>query len=254
MKVTVCQLDNRAFAADWERLVTHVKDGQSNLVVLPEMPFCSWFAANQQFDLGVWQTAVDDHEAWLTRLDELAPAVVVGSRPVNVADQRLNEGFVWDVRAGYRGAHTKVYLPDEPGFWEASWYERGPKNFMVAQVGAVRLGLLLCTDLWFMEHARAYGRDGAHLITVPRSSLIATVDKWLLAGRVAAISAGAFCLSSNRAGYHGSGLTFGGCGWIVGPEGDVLGTTSEAQPFLTLDINIRQAESAKQTYPRYVLE
>jgi hypothetical protein len=43
-------------------------------------------------------------------------------------------------------------------------------------------------------------------------------------------------------------------GWIVGPDGEVLGLASRERPFITATINLREAECAKQTYPRYVLE
>jgi len=46
----------------------------------------------------------------------------------------------------------------------------------------------------------------------------------------------------------------GGQGWIVGPDGQVLGLTSRERAFVTVEIDLREAERAKQTYPRYVLE
>lgn len=35
------------------------------------------------------------------------------------------EAFIWDSVSEFRYAHTKYYLPNEEGYWEASWYERG---------------------------------------------------------------------------------------------------------------------------------
>jgi hypothetical protein len=46
----------------------------------------------------------------------------------------------------------------------------------------------------------------------------------------------------------------GGQGWAVGPDGQVLGVTSRARPFLTVSIDLAEAERAKSTYPRYVLD
>jgi N-carbamoylputrescine amidase len=65
---------------------------------------------------------------------------------------------------------------------------------------------------------------------------------------------GAFCLSSNRGGHDSNGMQWGGHGWIIDPDANVLGLTSPNNPFLTLDIDLQQANDAKQTYPRYVLE
>lgn len=51
---------------------------------------------------------------------ELAPAIVAGTRPVTRDGRRLNEGFVWTEDGGYVAAHSKYYVPDEEGYWEAT--------------------------------------------------------------------------------------------------------------------------------------
>ena len=48
------------------------------------------------------------------------------------------------------------------------------------------------------------------------------------------------------------GIRFGGEGWVIDPDGKVLGVTSEAEPFLTVDIELEDAVRAKGTYPRDV--
>ena len=101
-----------------------------------------------------------------------------------------------------------------------------------------------------MEQARLYGKAQVHLIVTPRLTGAATLDKWLAGGRVAAILAGAFGLSSNR---HDDAKGYGGQGWIVGPDGEVLALTTAAEPFATRDIDLSAAERAKHTYPRYVI-
>ncbi len=51
MRVTVCQLgdDPPSLAADWARLRSHVEAQKSDLVLLPEMPFSTWFAIQPEF-------------------------------------------------------------------------------------------------------------------------------------------------------------------------------------------------------------
>jgi N-carbamoylputrescine amidase len=233
---------------EWSRLVEHISGEQSEIVLLPEMPFYPWVAAAERFDHQRWEAAVEAHETWLARLSELAPATVLGSRPTA---QRRNEGFVWD--GSYRQVHDKVYLPEEEGFWEATWYERGEMEFAAAETGAMKVGFTICTEMWFTEHARGYARQGIHLLACPRATEKSTVDKWIAGGRAAAVMAGAYCLSSNRGG-EGSGVSWGGSGWIIDPDGMVLGTTSSDAPFITLDLNLERAVSAKGTYPRYLSE
>jgi N-carbamoylputrescine amidase len=149
--------------------------------------------------------------------------------------------------------HEKYYLPDEEGFWEATWYRRGPGDFSVCRVGGLVLGFLICTELWFTRHAREYARQGIHLLLCPRATPTASTGTWVAGGRAAANVSGAFCLSSNYNGPDTPSIRFGGTGWIIEPEeGFVLGRTREDSPFLTLDIDTGAADRAKLTYPRYV--
>jgi N-carbamoylputrescine amidase len=255
MRVTVCELRNDAHGLelDWKALVEHVKSKKSDLVLLPEMPFHKWVVGTKKFDPSIWQQAVRVHDHWIARLVELAPAMVIGSRPVIQNGKRHNEGFTWRSQSGYQPSHTKYYLPDEEGFWEASWYERGLRDFAVVQCGGIKVGFLICTELWFFEHAREYGKRGIHLLVCPRVTPQSSVDKWIAGGRTAAVVSGAFCLSSNLTGPNTESIAFGGSGWVIEPEeGNVLGVTSRDQPFITLEIDLEKAEKAKRTYPRYV--
>ena len=252
MRVTVCQFHDHpaALERDWQSLVAHVSSVRSDFVLLPEMPFFPWFATTRSFDPALWDAAVAAHTTWERRLHELAPAVVAATRPIDFGNERYNEGFVWDRETGSRGVHAKAHLPDEEGVWEASWYHRATPDFIPIEVRGVDLGFLICTELWDMEQARLYGLEGTHVLLTPRLTSAATLDKWLAAGRVAAILAGAFGLSSNR--FEKSGL-YGGQGWIVDPDGAVLALTSEAEPVVSATIDLEVAERAKATYPRYAL-
>jgi N-carbamoylputrescine amidase len=255
MRVTVCELNDQpdSFARDWAQLVRHVKDQGSDLVLLPEMPFCPWFCTQPVFEQNAWQAAVDAHVSGRTKLAELWPAIVLGTQPVNLNERRLNEAFCQSAAQGFRVAHHKYYLPDEEGFWEASWYDRGDGSFTPTQCGVALVGFQICTELWSMENARLYGKNGVDIIATPRATPKESLDKWLVAGRAAAIVSGAFSLSSNHVSEETSRPEMGGQGWIIGPEGKMLGLTSRKQPFVTVDIDLQEAAAAKHTYPRYAL-
>ena len=257
MKVTVCELRNdpEHLEADWEGLVSHVRKESSDLVLLPEMPFYPWLAVTRQVNPDDWKTSVDAHEKWILRFNELSPATVFGTRAIIQNDQPLNEGFVWDQQTGYNAVHAKYYLPDENGFWEASWYERGKREFKMIQCKGINVGFLICTELWFFEHAREYSKQDIHPLVCPRVTPQSSVDKWIAAGQAAAVVSGAFCLSSNLSGPNTESIEFGGAGWVIEPEeGVVLGKTSPNKPFLTIEIDLKEAEKAKRTYPRYVAD
>jgi len=237
----------------WSRLVAHTRARSTELVLLPEMAFSPWFPAVRNYEAATWHRAVDAHDRWLARLVDLAPATVLGTRPVTRDKARFNEAFVWRADQGYRAAHLKSFLPDEEAFWEASWYDAGDKQFAAFQAGPARLGFQICTEIWSMEHARLYGKAGVHLIACPRGTPHATLDKWLVGGRAAAVVSGTFVISSNRATAPGTVPSLGGQGFIVGPESNVLARTSPEEPFATVDIDLGEAERAKRTYPRYAI-
>ena len=251
MRTTITQIDAGRLDSEWRALRQHVRTEKSQLVLLPEMAFAPWFCGAAVPDEDRWQAAVSEHERWLSRLDELGADIVAGAAPRNVDGKKYNMAYIWTRTEGLRWTHAKTYLPNDAGFWEANWYDRAPVHFRPLAVGGLRLGFMICTELWFMQHARDYGRQGIQLLLIPRSTPSGVNDKWLAGGRAAAVIAGGYCLSSNHVG-SGESVELGGMGWICGPEGDVLATTDERQPFLTLSLDLALADKAKGTYPRYV--
>lgn len=255
MKVTVCELpaDTGDLSDAWDGLVAHTRKQKPDLVLLPEMPFFRWLPADKKVDPARWKESVESHDRWAKRFGDLGAATVLGSRPTLVTGTRLNEAFVWEA-GECRGAHQKYYLPDENGFWEATWYRRGAKEFVATESTAGTVGFLVCTEVWFTQHAREYARQGALIVANPRSTEWSSRDKWLAGGRAAAVMSGAFCLSSNRSGSDATGLRWGGLGWVIDPDGNVLATTSEGAPSATVEIDPLDATKAKTTYPRYVAD
>lgn len=258
LKVAVCQLDTRQEHREAALLALgrHVAATGAQLVVLPELPFSTWLAAEREPDPAAWERSVAEHEAAVRRLPELGAAAVVASRPTLEADgSRRNSAFAWTPEGGAARVRDKYYLPDEAGYWEARWYDRADRltTGTCRLVGATA-AVQLCTDLWFFEVAREYARRGTDLLCVPRATPHESLAKWLAGGQVAAICSGAYCLSSNQWVPGGAALECGGQGWVIGPDGDVLATTTPEQPFVTVDVDLELARAAKATYPRYVRE
>ena len=246
MRVTVCELpdDRKDFETAWLELTAYVSKQQSDLVLLPELPFSPWIATTPQFDVQVWQRAQKAHEVMMQCLRELSASVVLGTHPVLEGGLRLNRGFYWTPADGSRGVHDKYYLPNEKGFYERCWFDRGRREFTLARVQEMAIGFLICSEVMFNEWSRYYGGQGANIIAVPRAT--GGHERWVVAARMAAIASGAFVLSSNRAQDH----VFGGRGLVVGPDGDVLASTSRQAPFATVEIDLAESAQAKKTYPR----
>lgn len=251
LKATITQLDANLLEAEWERLSRHTAAHAADLVLLPEMCFAPWFCARPQRDQLTWQRAVRSHEAWLERLPEIGAKFVIGTAPRDIDGARRNAAYMWSSGGGLQWIHSKTYLPNDEGYWEANWYDRAPTDFQPTRAGDLTLGVMICTELWFLQHARNYGKGGIHLLLNPRSTPRPTNAKWLAGGRTAAVVSGAYCLSSNHTG-HSGGVDLGGAGWLCDPDGAVLATTNEAESFITVALDLDAAERAKSTYPRYV--
>lgn len=258
MKVTVCQIDPRAGQLEQylAGLAEHVRARNSDFVLFPEMCFADWLAADDKPDADRWGAAVAAHEVEVARLSRYGMKAAMGTRPiVNAAGSRRNQAYVWSAETDHAAPiHEKYYLPDEPGYYEHTWYDRGEKRFDTGRALGMRLGVQICTEMWFFEWARHYANSRVDLLCVPRATPHGSVDKWLAGGQAAAVCSGAYCLSSNLWAPVGQSPDAGGLGWVVDPEGNVLATTSSDDPFATVDIDLDFARLSKSTYPRYVPE
>ena len=249
MKITVCELPDEAARRNvaWADLVRHLQASPTDIVVLPEMPFCDWKTfTTRTVDPAAWRAALASHDTMMTRLAELQTQMVLASRPVQAQGKRLNQAFCWTRDGAYQGARAKYYLPDEPDGWEATWFDQGDREFSALTVGPVTVGFQLCTELLFTEAAWEIGRRGAQLIAAPRAT--GGHRRWPMAASLAAIMSGCFVASANRRSYDTE--AFAGRSWLVSPEGEILGETSADAPFLTAEIDLVTADRAKQTYPR----
>lgn len=258
MKVTVCQIDPRASELDafLSGLKEHLKANESEFLLLPEMGFADWLAADDTPDAARWEQAIAAHDHHISQLSSFGVGGILGTRPVvNAAGSRRNQAYVWSGKTGIATSfHDKYYLPDEPGYYEHTWYDRGDKRFDSAGVLGMRVGVQICTEMWFFEWARHYAASRVDLLCVPRATPHGTVDKWLAGGQTAAVCSGAYCLSSNLWAPKDNGPDLGGLGWIIDPEGNILATTNADNPYATAEIDLDFAISSKATYPRYVPE
>ncbi len=256
MRVTVVQTHNdpEKLSIDLHNLSKHVTEQKSEFVLLPEMPFHPWLAASADTCPAKWQAAIDAHDQQIASLSNLNAPVIVSTKPIlNAAGSRRNLAYLWQPDTGAIGFHEKRYLPNEEGYWEASWYDMGERSFDIARYQSCRIGIQICTEMWFFEHSRQYGQQGVDLLCVPRATPHSSISKWLAGGQAGAVVSGSYHLSSN--GYtdlDSKEADIGGLSWIISPEGDILAQTDPDNPFATVEIDLDFSKASKTTYPRYV--
>lgn len=250
MRITVCELPHEpaALAAAWTGLCDHAARHASELVLLPECAFVPAFWEVEPFDSWRWDDVERLTRTWLERLPELCAGSVVGTIPIRVGGRYFNQGYVWSAASGVVGLRSKSFMPDEPGSWEASWFDPGDPVFPAFRAGGLAFGLNICTELWALECYAAYAAAGVQVILSPRATSAAMRARWLSIGVVAAVRSGAYSVSSNRVEHAGA------CGgsWVIAPDGSILAMTTAKAPFATVDVDLAAADRARTTYPRYV--
>ena len=233
----------------WRDLVAELHRTQPDLLVLNELPFGPWLAARERFDGAAWEESIAEHEAGVAALPELGIPVVVGTRPADVDGRRCNQAFVWTSDAKLAFPHTKQHIPHGQGYHETTWTEPGETSFEVTEIGGLRIGFLICTDIMFTEHAREYGRGGVDLIVVPRAMPPLASHTFDVALQMTAIVSGCWVASSNRGGRDTAGEPFEGRGCLIDPLGNTVGQTSSRQPLLVQEISTDFSDWKKSVYP-----
>lgn len=234
---------------EWMHIGREVVDARPDLLITDELPFGDWIAAAPAFDRDTAQRSIDVHAAGLTALAALGVPAVLTSRPVWSGVRLANEAVLL-AGGEARPVHRKQYFPSEPGWSETAWYEPGSDDFPLVCAAGLNVGVLLCTEAMFNEHARRYGRRGAALIALPRATGASRI--WRTAGEMAAIVSGAYVISSNRSGETSTGPQFGGGGFAFAPDGKLMATTTSAQPLVVVDIDANISFAQQSAYPCYV--
>ena len=155
---------------------------------------------------------------------------------------------------GVLGVYRKIHQP----LGESMYYAAGGE-LRAFDTPAGRVGALICYDKTFPEAARTLALDGARMITCisawPASRTAAAgdlaEDRWTrrfnLFDQARALENQVIWAASNQTGTFGK-LRFVGNAKVVGPGGDVLGTTGVGRGMAVAEIDIAQAlDSARRS-------
>lgn len=238
--------------APWRELKDSVTAARPDILITNELPFGPWLADAPVFSEAEAHLSLRAHEKGLEGLISLNLPAVISTRPVWNGKRLANEAFVLE-NGAVRALHRKQYFPNEPGWFESEWYAGAASGFELADVLGLKIGVLICTEAMFNERARAYGKQTASLLVIPRASG-KNIEPWKLAGAMASLVSGAYVVSSNRIGVSWGGTRFGGGGFAYAPQGRLLAVTTGANPVGTFDLDPEETASAQREYPCYVPE
>lgn len=238
--------------AQWSELKNSVAAARPDILVTNELPFGPWLAEGAAFSEDEAHLSIHAHVTGFEGMMDLDLPAIISSRPVWNGKRLANEAFVLE-NGVVRPLHRKQYFPNEPGWFESEWYAGDDSGFSVAEILGIKVGVLVCTEAMFNEHARAYGKQQASLIVTPRASGT-NIESWKIAGAMASLVSGAYVVSSNRVGRAKGGTQFGGGGFAYAPQARLLAVTSPASPLQTFELDPEIPASAQRDYPCYVSE
>ncbi len=234
---------------NWKVLADKLQAIEAEIFVLNELPFGGWISAGSEFDEDVFKASVAAHDAGVAALETLGVPNVLGSRLTVQNGVRVNCGFLWTKDEGLKDFYTKQHVPSSPGYWESTWYGSGPRTNPVIEVAGLKVGMLICTDIMFNEHARGYGRKGADLIVVPRAMPPITRDLFDAAMTMGAVASGCYVASSNRTGVNDMGEAFEGRGCVYNPAGQTVAQTNMFADVTFHDVDTDFARWKQSIYP-----
>lgn len=171
----------------------------------------------------------------------------------------FNSLVVIDASGVIVGKYRKMHLPNDPGFYEQYYFDKGNLGFKMTQTAYGKIGALICWDQWFPEAARSLALRGAEIIFYPsaiglhhhqkQKERVKEKTAWEIIQRSHAISNGVFVASVNRVGREDN-LVFWGGSFISGPFGEVLkqaGKNKEEILIGTCDLN--QIRKTRKYWP-----
>ncbi len=140
----------------------------ADLVVFPELVLSGYPPEDLITRPAFVEAAGDAVRSLAGEIDETGPAVVLGA-PVALEDGGVGNAALLLHDGKVRAQRLKHHLPNYGVFDEARVFRPGPPAGPVAFRG-VRLGLMVCEDMWFPDIAETHQESGADLLVVINGS------------------------------------------------------------------------------------
>jgi len=146
---------------------------------------------------------------------------------------------------GLLACYRKIHL----FYRETRIFSPGDRSFPVLDIGACRVGLMVCFDHLFPESARTLALLGADVIAHPANLVMPDLAQRTMAVR--ALENGLFAATANRVGREArtdETLVYTGQSQIVGPDGAILARLSPEEVGISVvEIDVKRARDKRIT-------
>lgn len=272
MKVGIIQQHNTPDIADnRSRLVEKIhrlaREG-AELVVLQELHDSLYFCQVESvdnFDLAVGIPS-DVTDTYAEAARSAGVVLVTSLFERRAAGLYHNTAVVFERDGSIAGKYRKMYIPDDPAYYEKFYFTPGDLGFEPIQTSVGRLGVLVCWDQWYPEAARLMAMRGAEMLIYPTAIGWESSDSndekmrqreaWVTVQRGHAVANGLPVITVNRVGHEPDpsgatgGIQFWGTSFVAGPQGEFIyrapdDTESEA----VIDVDLRRSEQVRRWWP-----
>jgi len=167
-----------------------------------------------------------------------------------------NSVVVIDADGKLLSTYRKVHIPQDPLFYEKSYFQPG-REIKVYETRYARFAVLICYDQWFPEAARIAVLGGADIIFYPTA--IGWIndqeqeegnwrEAWETIQRSHAIANGVQVAAVNRVGEEGK-LIFWGSSFVCDAFGEIIAKASDKEEeVLVAELDLSQNELVREEW------
>jgi predicted amidohydrolase len=157
-----------------------------------------------------------------------------------------NTSVVFDENGKVLGKYQKIHIPNDPSFYEQSYFSAGDK-FRVFKTRDAKIAPLICFDQWYPEAARICRLMGAEIIFYPTA--IGTVkgieqtegdwrEAWESVQRGHAIANSVVVVAVNRVGVEGD-MKFWGGSFVCDQFGKILFRADDSEGVFVVECDLQ---------------
>jgi predicted amidohydrolase len=230
-----------------DRVTESLDRAEADLIVLPEL-FASGYQFVSREEAQQLAEPVPDGPT-TRRLIEIASRRrmhIVAGLPEKAGARCYNSAVVVGP-AGFIGCYRKTHLFYE----ETLHFTPGDSGFHVWDIGAARIGVMICFDWYYPEAARSLALQGADILCHPSNLVLPNCPDSM---PVRCLENRVFAVTCNRIGSEARGgkdrLTYIGQSEVVGPNGVILHRAPRDKEDLAV-IEIDSAEARNKSLNRY---
>lgn len=223
-------------AGNIRKAVTLIERSDAEVVVLPELFNTGYLITSQEeaFDLSEPVPGGRTTEALCSVARKKNVHIVAGLNE-RQGDDLFNSAVVV-APSGYLGTYRKIHLFNE----EKLFFRPGDLGFAVYDIGACKIGVMVCFDWFFPESMRTLALQGADLICHPSNLVLPFCQEAMI---TRCLENRVFAVTANRTGEErrkGKVSSYTGKSQITAPGAQVLCRAgAETEEIGTAEIDVR---------------